>query len=146
MKLQSIVIGSLVLAAAAFAVPAQTASGQSCSNCAMAMQTKETTETKPVHARLFRGVQRATITIDGGKYSPAAISVVTGKLVALTFKAGKDMGCGSTVVFPSLKITKEVPAGKSVTVLFTPDKEGTIDFKCGMGMYQGRVVVSEPEA
>lgn len=144
MKIQSIVIGSLALAAAAIALPLQKASGQSCCNVTMAMQAKETTETKPVHAPLFRGVQRATITIDGGKYSPAAISVVKDKLVALTFKAGKEMGCGSTVVFPSLKIRKEVPAGKSVTVLFTPTKEGTIDFTCGMGMYDGSIVVKSP--
>ena len=141
MKIQSIIVGSLVLAAAAFAIPLQKAAGQSCCGGMMAMQPQATEEDKPVAAKLVKGVQKITVTIDGGKYTPAAISVVKGKPVAITFKAGKEIGCGSTVVFRSLKITKEVPAGKSVVVKFTPTEAGTIDFTCGMGMYDGSVIV-----
>ncbi len=63
-----------------------------------------------------------------------------GKPVELTFKAGKSPGCGRTVVFKSLKISKEV-GSKPVVVKFTPKRAGTIAFTCGMGMFDGKVVV-----
>ncbi len=93
-----------------------------------------------VAANELESVQQATIVIDGGKYSPASISVKKGVPVELTFKAGKDPGCGSTVVFKSLSITKEV-GSKPVVIKFTPKEVGTIAFTCGMGMYNGKVVV-----
>ncbi|MCE9557866.1 MAG: cupredoxin domain-containing protein [Armatimonadetes bacterium] len=96
---------------------------------------------KAAVATLSKGVQRATIVVDNGRYNPATISVVKGKPVELTFKLGKSPGCGSTVVFKSLKFSKEVPKGKSIVVKFTPNKAGTVDFTCGMGMFHGKVLV-----
>lgn len=87
------------------------------------------------------GVQKATITIDGGKYSPSTVSVEKGKPVELTFTGGKELGCGGTIVFKSLNQTKDVKSGESVTFAFTPDKAGDIPFTCGMDMYDGKVVV-----
>ncbi len=87
-----------------------------------------------------KGVQKATITIDGG-YSPSSIKVKKGMPVELTFIGGKNLGCGGTVVFKSLKISKEVAVGKSTVIKFTPKKAGDISFTCGMGMLQGKVVV-----
>lgn len=86
------------------------------------------------------GAQLATIVIDGGKYSPASVTVKKGVPVELTFKAGENPGCGSTVVFKSLAISTEV-GSKPVVVKFTPKEVGTIPFTCGMGMYKGEVVV-----
>ncbi|BBO23169.1 MAG: cupredoxin domain-containing protein [Fimbriimonadaceae bacterium] len=98
-------------------------------------------KSEPVAASTTEGVQRATITIDGGKYTPNLITVQRGKPVALTFKGGQELGCGGTVVFKSLNQSKEVESGKSVTFTFTPDKAGEIPFTCGMDMYDGKVVV-----
>lgn len=87
------------------------------------------------------GVQKATITIDGGKYTPSVVSVEKGKPVELTFAGGKELGCGGTVVFKSLNMSKDVESGKTVTFNFTPQEAGDIPFTCGMGMYDGKVVV-----
>ena len=87
------------------------------------------------------GVQRATIIIDGGKYTPNVVTVEHGKPVELTFMGGQELGCGGTVVFKSLNQSKEVESCKSVTFAFTPDKAGEIPITCGMDMYDGKVVV-----
>ena len=139
MKTQTIILGALALATALFANPFQQGAGKSCCGDLMAMQASHDMD-KPVVAKMVKGVQKATITIDKGMYMPATISVKKGKPVELTFKAGKNPGCGSTVVFKSLKISKEV-GSKPVVVKFTPKTAGTIAFTCGMSMYDGKVIV-----
>jgi plastocyanin domain-containing protein len=139
MKTQTIILGALALAAAVFATPLQKDGDQSCCGEMMAMQAGHDMS-KPVAAKLVKGVQKATITIDNGMYMPGVISVKKGKPVELTFKSGKKPGCGSTVVFKSLKISKEV-GSKPVVIKFTPKEAGTIAFTCGMGMFDGKVVV-----
>lgn len=95
----------------------------------------------PPVARAGKGaVQRATIVVDG-EYQPAQISVKAGKPVALTFVRKEKSGCGSVVQIPSLKLKRELKAGGKATITFTPAKAGTLPFTCGMGMYQGRIVV-----
>lgn len=139
MKTQTLILGALALATAVFASPFQQESGKSCCGSMMAMQDRKDMD-KPVAAKMVKGVQKATVTIDNGMYMPAVISVKKGKPVELTFKAGKSPGCGSTVVFKSLKISKEV-GSKPVVIKFTPKDAGTIAFTCGMGMFDGKVVV-----
>ena len=139
MKTQTLILGALALATAVFASPFQQESGKTCCGSMMAMQDGKDMD-KPVAAKMVKGVQKATVTIDNGMYMPAVISVKKGKPVELTFKAGKSPGCGSTVVFKSLKISKEV-GSKPVVIKFTPKDAGTIAFTCGMGMFDGKVVV-----
>lgn len=137
MKTETIIIGALALATALFAIPVQQEKGQS---CCPSMATEQRQVSTPMPAKMVKGVQKITITIDGGKYSPSAISVVKGKPVELTFKAGKKLGCGDTVVFKSLNISKQV-GSKPIVIKFTPKKSGAIAFTCGMGMYDGKVIV-----
>jgi plastocyanin domain-containing protein len=139
MKTQTILLGALALATAVFAIPFQHGNGQSCCGGMMAIQAGQD-KGKPIAAKVVKGVQKASVTIDNGMYTPAVISVKKGKPVELTFKLGKSPGCGSTVVFKSLKISKKV-GSKPVTIKFTPKQAGTIGFTCGMGMYDGKVVV-----
>lgn len=106
-----------------------------CSSGADTSQTQTPTQTTS------DGVQKATITIDGGKYTPSVVSVERGKPVELTFKGGQELGCGGTVVFKSLNQSKEVASGQSVIFAFTPDQAGEIPFTCSMDMYDGKVVV-----
>lgn len=84
-------------------------------------------------------VQKVTVKVDG-TYSPALVNVKAGQPVEITFIKGKNVGCGGTVVFKSLGITKELKGEKTV-VAFTPKKAGSIAFTCPMGMYEGSVAV-----
>lgn len=108
---------------------------------ALAGQHEHTQHQGPVPAKLVHGVQTATITIAEGKYTPSTISVKKGVPVALTFKGGKKMGCGSIVEFKSLKMKQTVKEGKTVVFKFTPNKAGEVLFACSMNMYKGKVVV-----
>jgi len=140
MKTLTITIGAVVLATTLFANPFQTKGHDSVTPPAMA-QHEGMKRDKPVVAKMVKGIQRMTVVIDGGMYRPAVISVKRGKPVELTFRAGKNPGCGSTVVFKSLKISKVIPKGKPVVIKFTPKKAGDIAFTCSMDMYVGKVIV-----
>ena len=107
-----------------------------------AMQHEDHHLPKPVQAKMVKGVQKATVTIDGG-YKPGAISVIAGKPVELTFKLGANPGCGDVLVIKDLKFKKELHAGKAEVVKFTPKKPGEIGFECGMGMLRGKIVVTK---
>lgn len=146
MKTTLYIVGGLALGAAllvtrSFAQPGAPSGSQSCCGGGdMQMQHMGQQADKPVVAKVVKGVQVATITIDGG-YHPGAIQVKKGTPVELTFKGGKNIGCGGTVVFKSLKISKDVTTGKSIAIKFTPKEAGEIPFTCGMGMLKGKVIV-----
>ncbi len=115
--------------------------GFAIAGCSTKTDTSQTENQTTMTTTSSDGIQRATITIDGGKYNPSVVTVEKGKPVELTFKGGQELGCGGTVVFKSLSQSKEVESGKSVKFAFTPDQTGEIFFTCGMGMYDGKVVV-----
>lgn len=128
------IAATAVLAAAGAILFGQDAhAGQDC--CAPA----KSAGTKPVQARMEKGVQKATVTIDGG-YRPAAITVKAGRPVELTFVRQEQSGCGNVVRFPGLNVERTLKTGEKSVVTFTPKKPGTIPFTCAMGMYRGQVV------
>jgi YHS domain-containing protein len=86
-----------------------------------------------------RGVQRATIVIDG-QYQPGQVRVRAGRPVELTFIRKEQSGCGEVVSFPSLGLKRTLKPGERATIAFTPKKSGPIQFTCGMKMYRGQVV------
>lgn len=96
-----------------------------------------------VSAKTVKGVQSVTVMVTSGKYSPSVISVKKGVPVAITFKGGAKIGCGSTIEFKSLKMKQSVKQGQSVTFKFTPANTGEIAFACPMNMYRGKVVVKQ---
>jgi hypothetical protein len=85
-------------------------------------------------------VQRATVVVDG-KYQPAQVAVKVGRPVELTFIRKERSGCGSEVLIPSLKLKRALGVGSKTTITFTPAKRGKLAFSCGMGMYQGEILV-----
>jgi YHS domain-containing protein len=97
----------------------------------------------PETAKQEGSVQRATIVIDGG-YSPATVSVKAMRPVQLTFIRKEMSGCGDVVEFPSLGLKRSLKTGQKAVVTFTPKKAETVAFTCGMNMYRGQVIVSQP--
>jgi len=90
------------------------------------------------------GVQEIKITVKGG-YSPDIIAVKQGMPVKLDFYRDESASCTEQVVFGDFGIARDLPAFKTTSIEFTPDKAGEFTFACGMNMVRGKLVV-EPLA
>ena len=100
----------------------------------------EATGATAVKAKPGRGVQQATIQVDHG-FSPSQVTVQQGSPVKLTFLRRLEGTCATAVVFPALGIKQELPLERPAVVTFTPNKRGTFEFSCPMGMIKGQVQV-----
>ena len=80
------------------------------------------------------------IVVDGG-YQPNKIVVKEGERIRLKF-VRKDHGpCTKEVVFSSLDIRRELPTNQPVYIDLPPLTPGEIEFRCGMNMVKGTIVV-----
>jgi len=95
-------------------------------------------------APLNNGVQEVQLTVQGGNYMPNPIVVKKGVPVKLVADLGTVRGCASSIVIPDFGVRKTVQAGDN-EITFTPDKSGTFQFSCSMGMYQGTIVVQDAD-
>jgi len=86
------------------------------------------------------GLQEIDITVKGG-YSPDVIEVVHGVPVRLNFFRDETSSCSERVVLGDLGIARDLPAFKTTTVEFTPDRTGEFAFTCGMNMLHGKLLV-----
>src|SRR4051812_24671957 len=97
------------------------------------------TDPAPVAA----GDKNATsITVDSDGFKPSSVKLKKGAPATLVFTRTTDETCATEVVFPQLDIKKELPKGKAVAITIPTDKEQTLTFQCGMGMYKSSVVVN----
>ncbi|MFO0739624.1 MAG: cupredoxin domain-containing protein [Labilithrix sp.] len=85
------------------------------------------------------GVQ---VTADDKGFTPSSVSFKKGTPAALVFVRTTDDTCATSVVFPELDIKKELPKDKPVTIDIPTDKDRSLTFQCGMGMYKSAVVVN----
>ncbi|MGH7165471.1 MAG: cupredoxin domain-containing protein [Nitrospiraceae bacterium] len=79
------------------------------------------------------GVQRATIVLDSYSYSPNHLVVQSGKPVELILTSVTTLTPHNFLLkepAAGLDIEKDVGAGKSLTVRFTPTQPGTFTFYC----------------
>ena len=90
------------------------------------------------------GVQEIKITVKGG-YSPHVIAVKQGRPVRLDFYRDETASCSEQVVFGDFGIARDLPAFKTTSIEFTPDKAGEFTFTCGMNMMRGKLIV-EPSS
>jgi plastocyanin domain-containing protein len=91
------------------------------------------------------GVQEVRIRVSGG-YEPAVVRVRSGAPVRLIFERREAAGCSEEVVLPDFGIRKFLPAPGETAVEVSPERPGTYEFTCGMGMLRGKLVVEEGEA
>lgn len=87
------------------------------------------------------GVQEAVITVKGG-YDPGEVRVQAGRPVRLIFDRQETNPCSDELVIPEFRIHRTLPPHQRTAVEFTPDAPGTFDFKCGMGMLHGKLIVT----
>jgi plastocyanin domain-containing protein len=87
------------------------------------------------------GVQEAVIRVKGG-YDPSEVRVEVGRPVRLIFDRQETNPCSDELVIPEFRIHRALPPHQRTAVEFTPDSPGTFDFKCGMGMLHGKLIVT----
>lgn len=80
------------------------------------------------------------ILVDGG-YKPDRISIPFGRTTKLIFLRKDSSNCLEEVVLADFKIKKFLPLNEKISVEITPDKKGTFDFSCAMGMFHGKLIV-----
>lgn len=83
------------------------------------------------------GVQKATITIKSGGYTPNYFVVRSGVPVELTLESSGVYSCASSFTFKKFKIFEQLKPTDKKTLTFTPTEKGEFTFACSMGMYQG---------
>jgi plastocyanin domain-containing protein len=88
------------------------------------------------------GTGKIAITADDKGFNPSSVTVQKGAPASLVFTRTSDDTCATKVVFPELKIEKDLPKGTPVTIDIPTDKQQRLTFQCGMGMYKSSVVVN----
>jgi plastocyanin domain-containing protein len=88
------------------------------------------------------GVQEIKVTVKGG-YDPDLIVVKQGQPVRLNFYRDETSSCSDRVIFGDFGIARDLPAFKTTSIDFTPDKTGEFTFTCGMNMMRGKLVVEQ---
>lgn len=79
----------------------------------------------------------------GGYYDKQEVSVKKGTPVRLHFSAASDAGCGRQMVIYGMNVRVVASGDQESVVEFTPQKEGTYEFNCGMRMFRpGRFIVT----
>lgn len=76
-----------------------------------------------------------------GAYKPNKITVPAGEPVRIRFLRKDYTPCTKEVVFPALNIRRELPTNQPVVVELGPLAPGEYEFKCGMNMVRGSLVV-----
>lgn len=82
------------------------------------------------------------ITASDDGFKPSRVNLKKGAPATLVFTRTSDDTCATEVVFPQLDIKKDLPLGQAVSITVPTDKEQTLTFQCGMGMYKSSVVVA----
>jgi hypothetical protein len=88
------------------------------------------------------GVQKVTISVSNGGYSPKSFKVKKDVPVELTLQAGAGVySCATAFKFRQFKIVDYLKPGESNVHTFTPTEKGIFTFACSMGMYSGTMEV-----
>ena len=87
-------------------------------------------------ATVTNGVQVVQLSVQGANYYPNPIRVKKGIQVQLVADMNNLPGCSRSIIIPEFGVRKVVSTGDNV-IEFTPDKSGTFQFSCSMGMYTG---------
>jgi hypothetical protein len=83
------------------------------------------------------------IDVDARGFTPARIALPAGAPIKLLFYRANSQNCASRVVFPSLKIEKELPPNAATLIDLPAQPAGTLTFGCGMGMLRGALVIAQ---
>ena len=84
------------------------------------------------------GVQKVTISVENGGYTPKYFRVKAGQPVELTLATdGQVYSCATAFTFKAFDIYDVLKPIDSKVHKFTPEKKGKYTYSCSMGMYSG---------
>jgi len=86
------------------------------------------------------GIQEIKVIVKGG-YTPDVIVVKKGIPVRIDFYRDETESCSEEIVLGDFNIKKSLPAFKTTSIEFVPEKPGEYVFTCGMGMLRGKLIV-----
>ena len=89
--------------------------------------------------------QEVNMDVSASGYSPNSFVLKKGIPVKWNVNVKQLTGCNQELILRQYGIDKKLKAGLNV-IEFTPDKEGVIQFSCGMGMLRGSFIVTESGA
>lgn len=84
--------------------------------------------------------QIINMTIDYSGYSPNSFKLKKGVPVKWIIDGTKASGCTNGIMSPDLNIRENIHSGENI-IEFTPEKAGTFNFSCFMGMVRGKFIV-----
>ncbi len=95
-------------------------------------------------ATVTNGVQTVQLSVKGTNYYPNPIRVKIGIPVQLVADINNMPGCSKSIVIPEFGVRKSVSTSDNI-IEFTPNKSGTFQFSCSMGMYHGQIIVENAD-
>ena len=101
---------------------------------------KTLNDNEVMEAKMENGVQTATLSWGQLNYQPSTIKLKEGVKARITADTDRLQGCYASIVIPEFNVDKAFTKNDN-TVEFMPDKKGTFNFACGMGMGRGTLVV-----
>ncbi len=87
------------------------------------------------------GTQQAEVKVGSKGFAPSEVTLEKGKPASLVFLRTTDQTCAKQVVFPELKIEKDLPLNTPVRVEIPTGDARSLTFQCGMGMYKSAVLI-----
>ncbi len=85
--------------------------------------------------------RRVDVMVSGMGYAPDEVIAEPGETLVLVFDRPDAANCGEELVFPASGRKVELPVGAKTEVVVTAPSDGRLAFTCGMGMYQGAIVL-----
>jgi plastocyanin domain-containing protein len=78
-----------------------------------------------------------------GGYQPDTVYARVGEPVRLVFRREETAACSERVVFPAFGKSAMLPPYEDVNIDLRPERAGTYEFSCQMGMLHGQLIVEE---
>lgn len=92
------------------------------------------------------GRQTVVITARTGAYTPANVQIQAGLPTTFVVRSSRAQGCVRSFVIPALKRQWTLPFNGDTRIELGTVKPGTLHYSCGMGMYTGKLTITERPA